>query len=218
MVRGEKKVMLFLGNATVHPPSLIDMYSNITLYYFLQEIGKGVDILQAITWVAGAWKEVSVSTIKNCFANCGIITERQSGSEEGISDEKFDVLFKELTADSECDMTAEECIDFDVQTCSSLLAINVDMVDWRVSSVQNCIAEYLRKESREDPVKVVSDSADEDDVGEECDEVNVSREEALSMIDKLFNLKDLNKEERNSLASLKKFRNNQNKQQNAEID
>ena len=35
------------------------------------------------------------------------------------------------------------------------------------------------------------------------------------MIDKLVNLKDLNKEERNSLVSLK---DNQNKQQNAEID
>ena len=96
-------------------------------------------------------------------------------------------------------MIAEEYIDFDVETCSSLPAINADMVDWRVSSVRNCVAEYLRKESGEDPVKVVSDSDDEDDVDEECAEVEVSREEALSMIDKLVNLKDLNKEERNSL-------------------
>ena len=134
------------------------------------EIKKGVDIPQAITWVAGAWEEDSVTTIKNCFAKCG--------SEEDICDEEFDVLFKELAADSECDMTAEEYIDFDVETCSSLPAINADMVDWRVSSVQNCVAEYLRKESGEDPVKVVSDSDDEDDVGEECAEVEVSREEA----------------------------------------
>ena len=167
------------------------------------EIAKGVDVLQAITWVAGAWKEVSVTTIKNCFAKCGIITEGQSGSEEDICDEEFDALFKELAADSECDMTAEEYIDFDVETCSSLPAINADMVDWRVSSVQNCVADYLRKESGEDPVKVVSDSDDEDDVGEECAEVEVSREEALSMIDKLLSLKDLNKAERNSLVSLK---------------
>ena len=116
----------------------------------------------------GAWKEVSVTTIKNCFAKYGIIIEGQSGSKEDICDEEFDALFKELAADSECDMTAEEYIDFDVETCSSLPAINAYMVDWRVSSAQNCVAEYLRKESGEDPVKVVSDSDDDDDVGEEC--------------------------------------------------
>ena len=143
----------------------------------------------------------------------GIITEVQSGSEEDICDEEFYPFFKELAADSECDMTAEEYIDFDVETRSSSPAIIADMVDWRVSSVQNCVAEYLRKESGEDPVKAVSDSDDEDDVGEQCAEVEVSREEALSMIDKLVNLKVLRKGERNSLAS-----DNQNKQQNAKID
>ena len=36
------------------------------------EIGNGIDILQAITWAADSWKEVSVETIKNYFAKCGI--------------------------------------------------------------------------------------------------------------------------------------------------
>ena len=39
------------------------------------DIAKEVDILQAITWVAAAWKEVSKTTIKNCFAKCGIVQQ-----------------------------------------------------------------------------------------------------------------------------------------------
>ena len=39
---------------------------------FASEIAKCIAILQAITWVTDAWKEVSVKTIKNCFAKCGI--------------------------------------------------------------------------------------------------------------------------------------------------
>ena len=100
-----RKVILFLGNATVHPTSLIDMYSNMKVVFLpknttsrlqpldadiiqsfktkygkklmryviarinddltASEIAKGIDILQAITWVADSWKEVSVETIKN---------------------------------------------------------------------------------------------------------------------------------------------------------
>jgi len=248
MVKEGRKVMLLLDNATVHPPSLIDMYSNIKIVFLpknttsrlqpldagiiqsfkskyrkklmryviarakenllASEIAKGVNVLQAIAWVADAWKEVSANTIKNCFAKCGIVTARQNQSEEDTVDEEFDALFKELTAGSECDMTAEEYIGFDVETGSSLPAINADMVDWRVSSVQSCVAEYLKKESGED--LVVSDSDDEDgdkggEDGEEVEdgEVEVSTEEALSMIDKLVNLKDLDKDERKSLVLLK---------------
>ena len=39
---------------------------------------------------------------------------------------------------------AMEEYDVDVATCSSLPAINSDMVDWRVSSVNACVTEYLR--------------------------------------------------------------------------
>ena len=42
-------------------------------------------------------------------------------------------------------MTAKDYVDFKVETCSSLPAINSDMVDWKVRSVQACVTEYLRK-------------------------------------------------------------------------
>ena len=54
---------------------------------FAIEIAKGIDILPAITWVVDAWKEVSVETIKNCFAKCGI-TEQTSKDEDDLVDEE----------------------------------------------------------------------------------------------------------------------------------
>ena len=111
---------------------------------FASEIAKGIDILQAITWVADAWKEVNIERIKKCFAKCGI-TEQKSEDEDDIVDDEFNVLFNKLT-DSKCDMTVEEYIDFDVETCSSLSTINSDIVDWRLSLVKACATKYLRKE------------------------------------------------------------------------
>ena len=127
-------MFLFLDNDTVHPTSLVDKFSNIKVVFlpknttsrlqlldagiiqsFIQsakedllawEIAKQIDVLQAIEWVAKAWKEVTAETIKNCFAKCDF-TEETSEIEDDIVDEEFNALFKEL-ADSNCETTAEE--------------------------------------------------------------------------------------------------------------
>ena len=59
-------------------------------------------------------------------------------------------------------MTTEEYVYFDVETCSSMPAINSDMVDWKVSSVKASVTEYLRKESG-DLNEVASDNDDDKD-------------------------------------------------------
>ena len=82
-------------------------------------------------------------------------------------DEEFISLFSEL-ADSECDMTAEEYVDFDVETCSFLPTINSDMVDWGVSSDKACVTKYLRKECG-DINKVASDNDDDKDYDDDDD-------------------------------------------------
>ena len=57
------------------------------------EITKQIDVLQAIEWMAKAWKKVTAATIKKCFAKCGF-TEEMSETEDDIVDEEFNALFK----------------------------------------------------------------------------------------------------------------------------
>ena len=123
-------------------------------------------------------------------------------SEDDLVDEEFLELFKELT-DSE--MTAEEYIDFDIETCTSVPVINSDEVDWRVSSVEKCVSEYLRKQSGVSDIEEVPSNDDNDDGDEYVDksEEKITTYEALTMVDKLINLKDLNTEDKAHLSSPK---------------
>ena len=66
------------------------------------------------------------------------------------------------------------------------------------------MAEYLRKESGKDDIEVVS--SDDIDVGNAQVEVEVHEVttcEALTLLDKLVNLKELNKDERTSFSPIK---------------
>ena len=96
-----------------------------------------VDILQAITWVAAAPKEVSEMTIKNCFAKCGTVQQVAENDEADLNEE-FAKLFKKLTETNEIEneMTAEEYVDFDHELSSFHPPINSEMVGWRTYSVQ----------------------------------------------------------------------------------
>ena len=124
---------------------------------------------------------------------CGI-TEKTSEDEDDIMNEAFIGLLNEL-ANSEYDMTVKIYVDFDVKTSSSLLAINSDMVDWRVISPKTCVTKYLRKECSDlNEVALDKDDANNKDVKV----VEISAGEVLRMLDRLVNPKDLSKEERNS--------------------
>ena len=246
MAKEERNVILFLDNATVHPTSLVDKFSNIKVvfltknttfrlqpldagiiqsfklkyrkklmryviarvrkYLLASETAKQIDFLEAIEWVTNAQKEITAETINNCFARFDF-TEDTSEIKDDIVNEEFNALFKEL-ADSDCKTTAEKYIDFDVKTCTSKPAINSDTVDLRLSSARKCVAEYLRKESGKDDIEVVSSYDDDDDVDVGNAEVEaevyvIATCETLTLLDKLVNLKELNKDERASLSSIK---------------
>ena len=70
---------------------------------------------------------------------------------------------------------------------------------WRVSSVKACVTEYLRKRC-DDPDEVVLDN--DDDKDDDDNDAN-SKGKALTMFDRLVNLEDLSKEERNPLVAMK---------------
>ena len=106
--------------------------------------------------------------------------------------EEFNARFSEL-ADSLCDMTAEEYVNFDVETCSSLHAIKSDMVDWRVRSFKACVTEYLKKECG-NLNEVVSDNDDDKDDNDDANSkdvevVEIDRGEAITIPGRLVNLK-----------------------------
>ena len=64
------------------------------------DIVKWVGILQATTWAAVAWKQVSEMTIKNCFAKCAIVKQVAKIDETDL-DEELAGSFKELTETNE---------------------------------------------------------------------------------------------------------------------
>ena len=73
--------------------------------------------------------------------------------------------------------------------------------------VKACVAEYARKECG-DLNEVSSDNYDDKDGDDDANSkdvevVKMNTGEALTMLDRLINLKDLSKEERNSLIAMK---------------
>ena len=142
------------------------------------EIAKQVDVLQAIEWIAKAWEEVSVNTIKNCFKKCRFDENDSDGDDENVLDEEFKALFDEL-ADSS--MTQEDYIDFDLEVCTSYPEINSDEVDWKVSSVNKCVSEYLNKETGNEK-NPESDPESEAEV-QEIEPEEITSHDALIFID-----------------------------------
>ena len=61
------------------------------MIYLPQKLLK-IFLPQPITWVADAWKQVPVETIKNCLVKY-VITEQTSEDEDDIVDEEFNSLF-----------------------------------------------------------------------------------------------------------------------------
>ena len=111
--------------------------SRITNDLSASDIAKEADILQAITWVAAAWNEVTEKAIRNFFAKCGIL-EQTAEHDDAELDGEFAELFKELTEmdEVENDVTADGYIDFEINVPSCHPPVNSEMVDWKPMSIQ----------------------------------------------------------------------------------
>ena len=83
--------------------------ARINEYSSAKQIIKDVNILMSIQWAQEAWKEVTGTTIKNCFEKCGIIKndDLMEIEEEGL---EFEALVQELCPD----VSATEYVNFDV--------------------------------------------------------------------------------------------------------
>lgn len=96
------------------------------------EIASTVNILQVVQWVVKSWNAVSLKTIKNSFAKLGIAGESADCSDE--HDDYFVELFNELTKEMDNiddQISGEGHTDFGNEESTSLLDIDLDMVNWR---------------------------------------------------------------------------------------
>ena len=175
--------------------------SRITNNLSASDIAKEVDVLQAITWVAAAWNDVTEKTIGNCFAKCGILEQTAENDDAELGGE-FAELFKELTEmdEVENDLTADGYIDFEINVPSCHPPINSEMVDWKATSIQECFDEYVNKEY----VELDSEDDQEPDSAEdEQESFQVSPREALAMIDRLMYTNGLNNDDQKALFQVK---------------
>ena len=222
LVFEDRKVILFLDNATCHPESMIGKFSHIKIVFLpknttsrLQpldagiirnfkvkyrkrlvkfvlsriqedasatEIVKGVDVLMAIRWIQDAWKEVTNSTIKNCFEKCGIKRDDESIEVLEADDLEFDALLKEFSTD----ITADEYVSFDENLPVSEPMVNTFEIDWRQRVREECI-NAIQKNS--DFVEEISDNDDDDDDDDDFEnnfeEENMNFGEIIATLDKL---------------------------------
>ena len=108
--------------------------ARINEYSSATQIIKDVNILMAIRWAQEAWKEVTGTTIKNCFEKCGII-KNDDLMEIEEEDLEFEALVQELCPD----VSATEYVNFDVDIPASEPLINEHKIDWRQKSREDCI-------------------------------------------------------------------------------
>ena len=93
----------------------------------------------AIRWAQEAQKEVTETTIKNCFEKCGIIKNDDLMEIKG-EDLEFEALVQELCPN----VSDTEYVNFDVDIPASEPLINEYKIDWRQKS-QDCINAVLNE-------------------------------------------------------------------------
>ena len=96
----------------------------------------------AIRWAQEAWKEVTGTTIKNCFEKCGIVK-----NDDLIKNEEEDLEFQALIQKLCSDVSAIEDVNFDADIPASEPLINKHKIDWRQKSREDCLNVVLNENS-----------------------------------------------------------------------
>ena len=132
----------------------------------------------AIPWAQEAWKEVTGTTIKNCFEKCGII-KNDDLMEIEEEDLEFEALVQELCPD----VSATEYVNFDVDIPASEPLINEHKIDWRQKSREDCINAVLNENNIAQEIS--DDDNDDDEEVDEIEDETLSFNEWLKLLDKI---------------------------------
>ena len=152
--------------------------ARINEYSSATQIIKDVNILMAIRWAQEAWKEVTGTTIKNCFEKCGII-KNDDLMEIEEEDLEFEALVQELCPD----VSATEYVNFDVDIPASEPLINEHKIDWRQKSREDCINAVLNENNIAQEIS--DDDNDDDEEVDEIEDETLSFNEWLKLLDKI---------------------------------
>ena len=183
--------------------------ARINEYSSATQIIKDVNILMAIRWAQEAWKEVTGTTIKNCFEKCGII-KNDDLMEIEEEDLEFEALVQELCPD----VSATKYINFDAGIPASEPLINEHKIHWQQKSREDCINAVLNENNIAQEISD-DDNYDHEEVDEIKDETR-SFTESLKMLDKINKCSFLGEESHKILSAVTKKLENlqlQNKKQ-----
>ena len=169
--------------------------ARINEYSSATQIIKDVNILMAIRWAQEAWKEVTGTTIKNCFEKCGII-KNDDLMEIEEEDLEFEALVQELCPE----VSATEYVNFDVDIPASEPLINEHKIDWRQKSREDCINAVLNENNIAQEIS--DDDNDDDEEVDEIEDETLSFTESLKMLDKINKCSFLDEESHKILSTV----------------
>ena len=169
-----------------YPKRLIkDVLASVNEKKSASEIVKSLNVLQAIQWVQGSWKDVTNATIKNGFEKCGIVKRNEELMEvENEDDLEFAALVREFTPD----ILASEYINLDADLQASEPMINNQEIGWReraredaINAVQNPTHPSIEISDGEDESEGCEGNIDEENEEKE----NITCSELIAMPDKM---------------------------------
>ena len=147
-----------------------------------------------IRWAQEAWKEVTGTTIKNCFEKCGIIK-----NDDLMEIEEEDLGFEALVRELYPDISTTKYVNFDADIPASEPLINEHKIDWRQKSREDCINAVLNENNIAQEISD-DDNYDHEEVDEIKDETR-SFTESLKMLDKINKCSFLDEESHKMLLA-----------------
>jgi len=121
------------------------------------DVAKSVNVLNAVTWISQAWKEVEPTVITNCFRHGGIQAKQGVADQPDIQpvDLEAEEMLKVLVERVDSTCSAAEFISFD----GDIMPFETLDGDWEEQLIQRALG------AEDDPVEVDAvEEEDEDDV------------------------------------------------------
>ena len=211
LVFENRKIILFLDNATCHPESMDDKFSNIKIVFLpknttsrLQPLDAGIIrnfivkyrkslvkyVLSRINDNASAAEIVqdvnilmAIRWVQRTWKDVTSSTVKRcfEGDDELMEDVDVVEEFSALVKELPSDVSPDEYVDFDAELATAEPGIKIDTLGWRQKARAECIDSVFNSAFRQ---VVISDES-EDEVEVDKNERGPNLKETLEMLDKI---------------------------------